>query len=69
MELDSEAPLVLLDQKLAGKSLVLITNNDWEYTRRTRDLTYYPNIIGPHQYMLYILTYFQLSLLICILHS
>jgi len=34
VELDSEGPTALLDQKLAGKKLVLITNNDWEYTQR-----------------------------------
>jgi len=40
VELDSEAPIVLLDQKLAGKRLVLITNNDWEYTRRMMSYAY-----------------------------
>lgn len=40
VELDSEAPIVLLDQKLAGKKLVLITNNDWEYTRRMMSYAY-----------------------------
>jgi HAD superfamily 5'-nucleotidase-like hydrolase len=31
--LDPEAPLALLDQKHAGKRLLLITNSDWVYTR------------------------------------
>jgi len=32
VELDSELPLTLLDQKQAGKRLLLITNSDWNYT-------------------------------------
>jgi hypothetical protein len=31
--LDPEAPLALLDQKHAGKKLLLITNSDWIYTQ------------------------------------
>ncbi len=31
--LDPEAPLALLDQKRAGKRLLLITNSEWSYTR------------------------------------
>ncbi|WP_437760304.1 HAD-IG family 5'-nucleotidase [Sorangium sp. So ce1389] len=31
--LDPETPLTLLDQKEAGKKLVLITNSEWVYTR------------------------------------
>ena len=30
---DPEAPLALLDQKNAGKKLLLITNSEWDYTR------------------------------------
>ncbi|AKU92372.1 HAD-IG family 5'-nucleotidase [Vulgatibacter incomptus] len=30
--LDAETPLALLDQRRAGKKLLLITNSDWEYT-------------------------------------
>ena len=30
---DPEMPLALLDQKHAGKKLMLITNSEWEYTR------------------------------------
>jgi HAD superfamily 5'-nucleotidase-like hydrolase len=32
VELDSETPLALLDQKHAGKKLMLITNSEWTYT-------------------------------------
>jgi HAD superfamily 5'-nucleotidase-like hydrolase len=31
--LDPEVPLVLLDQRAAGKKLLLITNSEWEYAR------------------------------------
>ena len=33
VELDPDLPLTLLDQKMAGKRLLLITNSDWTYTR------------------------------------
>jgi 5'-nucleotidase len=33
VELDPEVPLTLLDQKEAGKRLLLVTNSDWGYTR------------------------------------
>ena len=33
VEPDPELPLTLLDQKMAGKRLLLITNSDWTYTR------------------------------------
>ena len=33
VEFDKQAPLALLDQKEAGKRLLLITNSDWSYTR------------------------------------
>jgi HAD superfamily 5'-nucleotidase-like hydrolase len=33
VELDPELPLTLLDQKKAGKRLLLVTNSDWAYTR------------------------------------
>jgi 5'-nucleotidase len=33
VELDPEVPLTLLDQKMAGKRLLLVTNSDWSYTR------------------------------------
>mmetsp|Transcript_9338 Transcript_9338/g.14729 ORF Transcript_9338/g.14729 Transcript_9338/m.14729 type:complete len:773 (+) Transcript_9338:291-2609(+) len=34
VEFDPDLPLTLLDQKHAGKKLALVTNSDWEYTRR-----------------------------------
>ena len=33
VELDPEIPATLLDQKDAGKRLILVTNSDWAYTR------------------------------------
>jgi 5'-nucleotidase len=33
VELDPDVPLTLLDQKKAGKRLLLVTNSDWSYTR------------------------------------
>ncbi len=33
VELDPETPLTLLDQRQAGKKLLLITNSEWDYTR------------------------------------
>ncbi len=33
IDLDSDTPSALLDQKYAGKKLLLITNSDWEYTK------------------------------------
>jgi HAD superfamily 5'-nucleotidase-like hydrolase len=33
VELDPETPLALLDQRHAGKKLLLITNSEWSYTR------------------------------------
>jgi HAD superfamily 5'-nucleotidase-like hydrolase len=33
VDLDPDAPLALLDQKHAGKRLLLITNSEWQYTR------------------------------------
>jgi 5'-nucleotidase len=33
VDLDSEVPLTLLDQKRSGKLLLLVTNSDWSYTR------------------------------------
>jgi HAD superfamily 5'-nucleotidase-like hydrolase len=33
VDLDPELPLALLDQKMAGKRLLLVTNSDWIYTR------------------------------------
>ena len=33
VDLDPEMPLALLDQKAAGKKLLLITNSEWDYAR------------------------------------
>ena len=33
VELDPDVPLTLLDQRAAGKRLLLVTNSDWSYTR------------------------------------
>ncbi len=33
VELDEDVPLALIDQRAAGKRLLLITNSDWTYTR------------------------------------
>jgi HAD superfamily 5'-nucleotidase-like hydrolase len=33
VELDPETPFALLDQRHAGKKLLLITNSEWDYTR------------------------------------
>jgi 5'-nucleotidase len=33
VELDPDVPLALLDQRAAGKRLLLVTNSDWGYTR------------------------------------
>lgn len=33
VELDADLPLALLDQRHAGRTLLLITNSDWSYTR------------------------------------
>ncbi len=33
VEIDPEAPLTLLDQKEAGKRLLLVTNSEWSYTK------------------------------------
>jgi 5'-nucleotidase len=41
---DAEAPLALLDQKKAGKRLLLITNSDWPYTRALMSYAYDPHL-------------------------
>ena len=37
---DAETPLALLDQKYAGKVIVLITDSDWEYVREIMTYTF-----------------------------
>ena len=39
---DPETPLALLDQKHAGKRLLLITNSDWSYTQSMMSLAFDP---------------------------
>lgn len=41
---DPEAIEALLDQKHAGKKLLLITNSDWEYTRAIMEAAYDPHL-------------------------
>jgi HAD superfamily 5'-nucleotidase-like hydrolase len=40
VKLDPEAPLTLLDQRHAGKKLLLITNSEWAYTRAMMEYTF-----------------------------
>jgi hypothetical protein len=42
VELDPEMPLALLDQKRAGKKLMVITNSDWAYARFMLDYAVTP---------------------------
>ena len=39
---DPEAPTALLDQRYAGKRLMLITNSDWDYARRLMEIAFDP---------------------------
>lgn len=39
---DPEIPQALLDQKQAGKKLVLITNSEWAYTKRVMEFAFNP---------------------------
>ncbi len=43
---DKEAPLALLDQKHAGKRLMLITNSEWSYTRQIMERAFDPFLPG-----------------------
>lgn len=45
--LDPETPLALLDQKHAGKKLLLITNSGWNYTQEMMDYAFDP-FLKPH---------------------
>jgi HAD superfamily 5'-nucleotidase-like hydrolase len=40
VELDPDVPLTLLDQRHAGKKLLLITNSEWAYTRAMMEYTF-----------------------------
>ncbi|MFU8803359.1 MAG: HAD-IG family 5'-nucleotidase [Bradymonadaceae bacterium] len=42
IELDPEMPLTLLDQREAGKKILLITNSEWEYTHFMMNYTVDP---------------------------
>jgi len=42
VDLDPDAPVALLDQKEAGKKILLITNSDWAYTRAMMDYAFNP---------------------------
>lgn len=42
IELDPEAPLTLLDQRHAGKKVLLITNSGWTYTRGVMEYAFDP---------------------------
>jgi hypothetical protein len=47
VELDPDLPLTRLDQKMAGKRLLLITNSDWEYTRSMMSYAFDRSLPGP----------------------
>jgi HAD superfamily 5'-nucleotidase-like hydrolase len=47
VELDPDLPLALLDQKMAGKRLLLITNSDWSYTRSMMSYAFDRALPGP----------------------
>ena len=42
VEPDPDVPRTLLDQKAAGKRLMLITNSDWNYARRIMEYAFDP---------------------------
>lgn len=46
VRLDPEAPLALLDQRAAGKKLLLITNSEWSYTARMMAHAFDPFLPG-----------------------
>ncbi|HEB84907.1 MAG TPA: HAD family hydrolase, partial [Bacteroidetes bacterium] len=43
---DPETPLALLDQKHAGRKLMLITNSDWPYTQAVMSYSFDPHLGG-----------------------
>jgi HAD superfamily 5'-nucleotidase-like hydrolase len=47
VERDPDLPLALLDQKIAGKRLLLITNSDWSYTTRMMEYALDPFLPPP----------------------
>lgn len=42
IDLDEDAPGAILDQRLAGKKTLLITNSDWLYTKAIMEYAYQP---------------------------
>ena len=46
IEPDPEVPLALLDQKHAGKKVLLITNSEWEYAAPILDFAFDPHLPG-----------------------
>lgn len=46
VEVDEELPLALMDQKQAGKLLMLITNSEWGYTRSMMRYAFDPHLPG-----------------------
>jgi HAD superfamily 5'-nucleotidase-like hydrolase len=44
VEIDEQTPLALLDQRHAGKKLILITNSDWAYTRAMMAYAFEPHL-------------------------
>ena len=47
VELDPETPQSLLDQRMAGKKLLLITNSEWHYTRAMMSYAFDRFLPGP----------------------
>lgn len=46
VEADPEVPLALLDQKMAGKKVLLITNSDWDYAAPIMEHAFDPYLPG-----------------------
>ncbi len=46
VELDADTPLTLLDQRKAGKKVILITNSEWEYTKFMMEYAFDPYLPG-----------------------
>ena len=46
VDVDEEMPLTLLDQKMAGRKLLLITNSEWSYAQPMLDYVFNPYLPG-----------------------
>ena len=46
VDVDPDVPLALLDQKTAGKKVLLITNSEWEYAAPILDYAFDPHLPG-----------------------